>query len=39
MKPHTSAYSPGMAPGPHKGVGPGGIGKPVSANASSRVLV
>ena len=39
MKPHTSAHSPGMAPRPHDGLVPGGIGKSVSANASSRVLV
>ena len=32
MNPHTSAHSSGI-------VGPGGIGKSVSANASSRVLV
>ena len=39
MKPHTSAHSRGMAQRPHICVGPGGIGKSVSANASSRVLV
>ena len=39
MNPHTSAHPVGIAPGPHNGVGPGGIGKCVSANASSRVLV
>ena len=39
MKPHTLAHSPGIAPGPHNGGGPGGIGKSVSANASSKVQV
>ena len=35
-KRHTSVQSPGTAPGPHSGVGLGGIGKSVSANASSK---
>ena len=37
--PHTTAHSPGTSPGPHNGVGPGGIGKSVSAKASSIILV
>ena len=35
---HTSVHSPGTAPGPN-GVEPGGIGKSVSAKASSIILV
>ena len=38
MKPHTSDHCPGTPPGPHKAVGPCGIGKYVLANASSIVL-
>ena len=38
-KPHTSVHSPGIAPGPHNGGRPGGTGKSVSANASSKTLV
>ena len=37
--PHTSAHVPGTAPGPHNGVGPGGIGKAQSAKASSTILM
>ena len=36
--PHTSAHLPGTAPGHHNGVGPGGIGKAQSAEASSKIL-
>ena len=37
--PPTSAHLPGTAPGPHSGVGPGGIGKAESAKASSMLLM
>ena len=36
--PQTSARLFGMDPGPHNGVGPGGVGKAQSAKASSIVL-
>ena len=36
--PHTSDHVPG-SPGPHNGVGPGGIGKSRSAKASSMILL
>ena len=37
--PHTSAHSLGTAPGNHNGVVPGGIGRSVSAKASSMILM
>ena len=37
--PHTPAHIPRTAPGPHNGMGPGGIGKAQSAKASSMILV
>ena len=36
--PQTSSHTSGMDPGPHNGVGPGGVGKILSINASSIVL-
>ena len=38
-KPQTSAQLFGMDPGPHNGVGPGGVGKAQSENTSSIVLI
>ena len=37
--PQTSAQLFGIDPAPHKGVGPGGVGKAQSAKASSMVLM
>ena len=37
--PQTSDHSPGTPPGPHRGVGPGGIGKHVLAKAASIILM
>ena len=36
--PQTSAHMSGMVPGPHSGVRPGGVGKVLSVEASSKVL-
>ena len=38
-KPQTSARLFGMDPGPHNGVGPGGVGRALSVKASSIVLM
>ena len=35
----TNVLSPGIAPGPHNGAGPGGIGKAQSAKASSMIEI
>ena len=39
IKAHTSVHSPGIAPGHHNGVRPGGNGKSVSAKTSSIVVL